>query len=580
MFFLKIIQKRIWWLGLLLLLLAFFLPNLTEPWLAFYREAMAYMGMLLLYGSVCCRPLPKRAGGFMYLCLLIMALVWAQYGFGLFAFYSTGLMVSLVLVGLLLAWQCGVVMQPGEMVFLVGLVLLAALLSAVIGFMQWFGYADIFGVFTMITNPGERMVANMAQPNHLAALLCMGMAAALYLCYRHYLALFSLAAILIFLCMALVLTESKAGMLSMLSMWFFYLFLLWRLRGQCKNGWQAWGVYSGCVLLAVVFFAWLPEIKHHWWDMGAAFTERQLTGTVNTRLIIYQQALYAIQERPIWGYGWLNTMLALKQGALHVAGFEPATYAHNLILDLLIWNGVFVGGVITLLLFYWLVKYFVYKVNPQTMFICMMVVPFVVASLTEFLFAFTYFSFLAVILCGYVFQKSAPVNANIDNGILKQNRTWHWRLHYSMVLSACAMLLGAAVFAAYVHTEKQFYLARLTLNRVYLPEPYQYKPTYILNQLDAFLRVSSIKPHKDMPDDEILLLQQTSDTLPSAMVQYYYLLALALNGHHAEYARELKALSNIRTPEFNREVLWKIEQNPDISNEIKNTTKLILKNKV
>ena len=64
------------------------------------------------------------------------------------------------------------------------------------------------------------------------------------------------------------------------------------------------------------------------------------------------------------------------------------------------------------------------------------------------------------------------------------------------------------------------------------------------------------------------------------MVQYYYLLALALNGHHAEYARELKALSNIRTPEFNREVLWKIEQNPDISNEIKNTTKLILKNKV
>lgn len=72
------------------------------------------------------------------------------------------------------------------------------------------------------------------------------------------------------------------------------------------------------------------------------------------RLGMYQQFSYAIVQGPWYGYGWDQVFAAQAAVAFQEVEHGPSFYTHNVLLDLLIWNGPVIGGLVILTAGIWL----------------------------------------------------------------------------------------------------------------------------------------------------------------------------------------------------------------------------------
>lgn len=555
------------------LVLSYLLPNFTQPWPSFYREMMAYGFVFFLYWALLPAfdksiPIP-RSLWLIGLCLLI---VMVQYISGMILFRGDLLVIVPFLIAIALAFICGTALtkEPSAQTILTVLcaVLLGiALFSAFLALVQWFGIGHTLGlwVFFIIDAPtGGRIVANMGQPNHLATLLVMGFAASIYLFHLR-----KISIVLLLLCATLLaivsaLTESKTGFLSIIVVTGFILFASWKTNS--KNQGIIWISLYWCALTLLTFI-FLNEIKYLLLLGESSFRFDASTGS---RLSIYRQTWHGISQQPWTGYGWLNTLSAVRIGAEDLLGYAPATYSHNLFLDILAWNGIPLGLVIIGALLYWGISRYFVRLNQETFLICAVTLPFWVHSMTEFPFAFAYFTLPVAVLCGYI--DAAGNRASRDLFQLNKKAV-------SLAVLSTAVLGGFALHAYYL-AEKQFLRVRMLNKGIILSQPYQNKKIPLFNQIDAFIKAAEIHPKKDMSTDDVALMGQVSLRFPSALLESRYLLSLILTKQYDLYRRELTSIRNIHDDAFGYGVNAYITANPDVPDDIKQETTKILQAKI
>lgn len=572
------LSKSMGYMPYLALALSFLIPNLTQPWLAFYRNAWAFAFVVLLTWQLYYSRNTKISFSWPLGCMALgLVCVWLQYCFGLIDFYGTALNISLFLMGAALAWLCGGSMaqmaSTQAWYRIIWVVYGSALLSAAIGLCQWLGYDGWWMVLTLEAPPGSRIISNMGQPNHLGTLLLMGLAALLYLRQEgeirsnmHIMTATTL------LTLAVVLTESKTAILSLMAMLLFGIFSLIRFRDRQLLSMVQTTAY--CAALALVLFTFLPEIKHGLWHAEAALPGgRGLEGTVSSRLIIYHQVINGIWAEPWWGYGWLNTLMAVKQGALSVAGYESATYAHNFFLDLLAWFGLPVGTVIIAMIVYWSIKYLIIRLQVHTVGVVLMVIPFGVHSMTEFPFAFAYFLLTVMIFLGFLHEKVSvtPRLLDAEQHIMKK---------CVLMLSTVIMSFGLLMVYVYIQAERQFYLLRLQNNKVHLSEPYQYKKTYIYDQLDTLLALSDWDGRSPLHDDDMKKLTKMANVTATNQIQYYHILALAMANQQEDFLKEVTMVSRIKNDAFSQSLYMALDEHPNIAPDLKYKAKSILQDRL
>ena len=526
-------------IGLVIFSLAWLNANHYSPWSTFHSEALACIALSFLSVSllICKREISiSRSTGWIVFTAL---LPWLQYISGISLFAGDALLGSFYQMALLMAVVIGYNMTSKESgnaasawLGLAHALWFAALVSAVIGLVQWFGLADKLGIYAEQTASGARAAGNLAQPNQLATFLLMGMAALVYVYENKTIGKTVLITTVIFMTAVLVLTQSRAGMVSMVVI---AAFLLWKQKpGNLRLTKQAvlWWV-AGFIVATLS----LPNLSE-WLMLGDSRSLTE-TGSLSERWLIWKQVAYAIGQAPWYGYGWSQTPTASAVGALAFPGSITYTNAHNIVLDLMAWCGIPLGLLLSGLMAYWLISRLRATRQPGAILGMAALLPIAIHSLLEFPFAYAYFLIAAGFFVGIVEAAHVPAKA------VTLRARWLW-----IVLGIWAGV-GCYMAYEYFQIEEDFRIVRFENMHVgATPASYEVPHVWMLSHMAAMLKAARQVPKPDMSRADLDNLRKVSDRFAYGAIRFKYAQALGLNGDPVGASKQMQIIHGMYSEFF------------------------------
>jgi len=478
------------------------------------------MGVGLMLASVCAdsRATDARAPHIVWWVLAILPIPWLQYQLNISLFAGDALIVSLYLCALAAAvwlgfcYASGETEEPGKQLISVFYVLwIAALASAAIGLLQWLSLEGVFALYLLQTDAGDRAMGNLGQPNQLATLLLMGMAALAWTYERKRIGACAMVLGIAFLTLVLVLTQSRAGMLSAGAV---AAFLVWkhlaspgRIAPKHVLTWLM-SYWAALQLLPLLHSALLmPDSR----SMNP--------GVDNARLTIWKQVINGIAESPWWGFGWNQTPTAHAAGSLAVPGSGTYTNAHSVILDIVAWNGIPLGLLLTAAVAYWFVSRMRGASHVNAVYAMACLLPFAVHSMVEFPFAYAYFLIAAGLMVGIVEA------THTDSKTIRVGLRW-----VGCVL-ALWVAVGSYMIYEYLLIEEDFVIVRFeNLRTGKTPADYKVPRIWMLSHMGAMLKAARQQPEPGMSPQDLDNMRRVSSRFAYGAVRFRYALALGLNG--------------------------------------------------
>jgi len=518
-------------IGALLFSLSWLLADHYRPWTSFHSEALAFFALSFLVTSTLIAKIAINIPQVSGWVILLYFLPWLHFSSGIIKFAGDALLSSLYLSGFLGAIVFGYDIantnrqQPtsGSIGWIHAL-WFAALISTAIGLTQWLQLNEYLGALTVQTDMGARSSGNLGQPNQLASLLLIGIASIAYAYEQKLIGGLAINLAAAFMTGVLVLTQSRAGMVSVLVI---SAFLLWKQRSvrlrlsRTAVIWWVMGFIAATLLLPNLSeFLMLGDV-------------RSLTATesVSERWLIWKQVSYAIAQAPWFGYGWNQTPTANAVGALAFPGSTTYTNAHNIVLDLMVWCGIPLGLLLTGLMAYWGFSRMRAVKQPQAILAMAALLPIAVHSLLEFPFAYAYFLISAGFFVGIVEASHVP-----SRSVAIKTR-WLWA-----VLGIWAGL-GGYIAYEYLQIEEDFRIVRFENLRVgATPASYEAPHVWMLSHMAAMLKAARQVPKPDMPRADLENLRKVSDRFAYGAIRFKYAQALGLNGDPAGATRQMQII--------------------------------------
>lgn len=332
----------------LLLCIGWLLPVHNRPWAAFHTDAWIALILLAAAGVMVVRS-PDRVNlhGIVILVAGILGVVWLQRAFGLVLETGNAWMDTTYLLGLLLALLAGVcweTRQPGQLADgLFSAIGIAAVVSVGIQLHQWLGGEG--SLLWMMAGDPSRPFANLGQSNQMGTFLLWGLLALAWGVLRGKVATVLALLLSAWLLFGLALTGSRTAWIAVVLLvaaaW------LWRRYWpQPKFPWVVTGLalyFAACVAVVITLQQAAPTLD----------TVTRLQG--EPRFAAWTLFADAAWQRPFFGYGWNQTLLAQGNVALeHPPLSMFYSYSHNLFLDLVLWCGIPLGLLVAGLLLRWM----------------------------------------------------------------------------------------------------------------------------------------------------------------------------------------------------------------------------------
>ena len=204
-----------------------------------------------------------------------------------------------------------------------------------------------------------RVYANVSQPNQLALLFCMGVAAAWWFYQTQKIGIVGAGMLILVILWGLALTQSRIGWLII------PIYAACMLRWQKNITFRKFPPFAigGMVAAYIAIVALLPRIAVLLGASVSSASERAQTGT--ERLSLYKQAWAMSWQHPLTGVGWFQ----FGPNQLKIANdFPPTTYAehsHNIVLNLIAELGWPVGIAIVAATLWWCIAS--YRCKTKTM---------------------------------------------------------------------------------------------------------------------------------------------------------------------------------------------------------------------
>ena len=243
----------------------------------------------------------------------------------------------------------------------------------------------------------------------------------------------------------------------------------------------------------------------------------------SARPIIWRQILSGISAAPWVGYGWNQTPTAHAAGSIAVLGSLTFSYAHNIVLDLLAWNGIPLGLLLTGLCGWWFASriYRIHQVNA--VYAMAALLPVLVHSMVEYPFAYSYFLLTAGLMIGIVEASHLGV------------KTISLKLRWMATSLAIWFVVGSYMVYEYLLIEKDFVVVRFENLRVgQTPADYAAPDIWLLSHMAAMLNAYRQKAAPGMSPEELENLRRASLRFPYGALALRYGIALGLNGFPAE----------------------------------------------
>lgn len=504
-------------LGYLCLALAWLIPDHIPPWNTAPQEATALLGLLLLWPWS--RP-PAQTPWRLYM----LAGVWTTIALLQFALQRIDLgdflWALLLAVFGCMAASLGALSSPRHeeasrtapsLQYICMALLAAALVSSAVGLAQWLGVAK--GWFMHPSN--GRVFGNLAQPNHLASLLVTALAALVYLDGQRLLRgalLYCTALLLAFMVAA---SESRTGALSITVLTMGV--ALSRGPSRASLRW----LIPALVLFWLSYALWQPISS---W-IGASATRTGVGLNSAGRFELWLQMAAAVAEKPWGGWGWMNVGAAQQAVAPHIGGVENMHHAHNLFLDLVVWFGIPLGGLLTLAALGWgwqvlcaVLRAPASPAQATAVYCALLLLPIAIHSMLEYPLAYLYFFLVFAFFAG-------ALEASL--GYTFTPLFWTQRLGQS--ISVVALACAVWMTAEYSRVEADFRALRLEQTFVtQAQELHTYAPSpMLLTQYGTLLRAMQVNPLQTADEATLEEVRHSAQRFPWFLtMERYYLVLL------------------------------------------------------
>lgn len=517
----------------LFLLLSWLLPIHFLPWPSFYQEALAAFSLSLAALALAFSKEKLRAHPMFFFILLLAVIPVVQYAFGLVHYFGDAFSSTAFLLLLALAFLVGlnakrVTEHNFGFDFLIGfswVLVFGALLSLVVVLCQYLKIDNMLLIFAL--EEGARPYANLAQPNNLATLLGMGLASVLYL-YETRSVSDALAKVMAFLLVfGLALVESRTSWVAAV---FILGFWAWQSRKQTLRL-SLKQVFYWVLLFAVLVFV-IPVAAQ--WLFGKDNT-LLAHATALHRWDMYKQFIYALQTGPWYGYGWAQVHQAQVAVTMDFPVDIATLYTHNVVLDLLIWNGPIIGGIIIFVIALWWFKLLKNADNLSAAYTWVALSFFILHAMLEFPHAYVFLLVPAAILLGAL-QDS---ETNSDKGV---------ELHKNLFLifALIAFSIVALFWRDYRAIEEAYLkLGKDVRENIETPKIINKENILILTQMQAYLRFFELPISSHYSEDQLDEMRALLWRFPRSFFLHKSAVVLTLNGHVDEAFHNMMLIAKL-----------------------------------
>ena len=508
------------------------LVNHYPPWPAAWQEGFGFSLLALaLLAHAAQAKLPRVWVAFVavsFLTVLAQTLTGHIFFAGdalMAAFYLTAFAAAVALGGPL-AGGDGENINSGLTALSVGL-LVGAIPSVGVALGQWTGAAP-GSLWLVEMPPGGRPYGNVAQPNHLSTICMLGLVASGLLLQFRKISRPAFWLVAGWLLLGMVMSGSRTGWLQV-----GLLALIAFVAGPKSH--LALGRLGAVALLAmfaVGVLAWPGINTLLLLQEGRPLVESVQPGT---RMLHWSAMVAAMAREPLWGYGWQQVSVAQVRGAdLQPYVGEYIEHSHNLVLDLMVWNGLPIGTLLLGLAVWWLLTRARVPGPPAAVWLLAGIVGLAAHAMVEYPLEYAYFLIPLGLFIGGVDQ-------------LQQRRS-SFAISKPMLRSggvAMALVLGGVGYE-YLQAEQAHRLLRLESARIGVPG-LQTPPPHLrlLTQLDAFLSFAHTEAKPGMTPEELDGMRQVSERFAYPPVLFRYALAAGLNGQPEVAAITLVRLCRI-----------------------------------
>lgn len=398
-------------LAAILLGFAWLSPFHYSPWVMFSSEVSTFGAGLFVLAALIQQNIKIPRAQILLLPFTLIPIV--QWGFGLVFDLSTALLSSFYLLGfwfmVVTGYNLSLDQKKRDQIFsgFSLLVIITSLLTSLIAIFQWLNIESHL-IYTLHLI-GNRPYGNFGQPNNMATFLIIGLLGCLYLYEKNKVTLWLLLPSALIILFTIALSQSRTSWIV-----FPFLFIYWIVKQFGKQ--KRFGFIQGflwCVgffVMAGIVLPFATSLIEAWAStdvtQASSLVERASSGYL--RFNIWSQMLLAVRQHPWLGYGWNQTSVAQMTVYPAFPTGEWTTSAHNVLLDVIIWNGIPLAAVIITYFACWFIWLNQQAKNAISIIAIMMVCTVLIHAMLEFPQRYAYFLLTCGFLLGIV-QAQTPV---------------------------------------------------------------------------------------------------------------------------------------------------------------------------
>lgn len=535
-----------------LALLSWLIPNYYQPWLGVYPNSLAFTAYWLLFIWVLIN-LPLQGGKELILLPTVLLIIITQYLFGISIYLGEVLVVSLFIIAFVLSYLTGLNFSVSDTLrknftkSLAILFILGALISGYIALLQWQQLNNSIWIRDMA--PGGRPYANFGQPNNLATALCLGLAGVLYLFETRILQRICTIFISLFILFALALAQSRTTWLVGIIV---IIFWAWKSRysdikprlSTCKL--LLW------YLLFMIIVALLP-----WLNQLLLISTPDLLVRVqeHSRVQLWQQMGLAILNGPWYGYG-VGQVAEAQISITNIFSTNGlmSFYAHNILLDILVWFGFLFGFLLIILMVCGLFCLFLKAYSIESRFALVVALCILTHSMLEYPHAYLFFLL--------------PLGAvlGIAAADLPKTRLFRIPKAFTLIFATCIAAIAAWIMYEYIVIEQDFRLLRFESANIGTVRAEQAAPdVLLLDNLREYTRLARTDASDILGDEQLVWAQQVAHHYPYPSSLIRYIQALAINGKVEKAVNELLILDSLHGSKYSHSVLYWLRAQPNNS---------------
>jgi O-antigen ligase len=404
----------------------------------------------------------------------------------------------------------------------IGLVV-AGIASVGLASVQWLD-VRFSSLYVIAVPPGGRPFGNFAQPNNFCTGSFLALAALTLL--RQWGRIGALGYWLgaLWLASGMVMSGSRTGWLQMAVL--LLATAVQARRMPLRPGLR--GVVGLTIFYVALTAAW-PSINELLAQKPVRSLEAQMQG--GSRQLHWQVLLDAIAHEPLTGYGWGRVGAAqIRAAADHAAPFSVLEHSHNLLLDLVVWAGVPVGGAIALLLGSWFFTRMRAYTSPTAHGWMVALAGLLVHAMLEYPLEYAYFLLPAGLMIGAV------------ESLHPRSGAWPLRPWVLRAASLGLLALLAVVSLDYLRAEEGYRTMRFETARIGTNQTTPPPQLLLLSQLQAYQQFVQTPAKPDMSAEQMTTMRRVSERYPFPPVMLRYALATGLNGDPTAASRTLISL--------------------------------------